>query len=357
MPKFTTHLIDRVEVAQGTLAFTFERPEGLDYVAGQHVTIALTDPLYSDEKGNSRIFSIASSPQDAERLAIATRMTGSALKRSLAEAPFATPVSLIGPAGTFALRPAQTLVVFIAGGIGITPFRSMVLDAIARGLPYRITLIYSNRTPEGAAYHAEFARMAQAHPAFTYVPTMTDAGTSGQPWAGERRTVSADFLRDHVGDIAAPTFYIAGPPGLVAAATKTVLDAGADPERVFAEEFAGYAGSQARATSAATPGTPGFVKVAEAGSLAAGQMRGLRVNGREILICRVGERYFAIANECPHAGGVLSEGELLGQVVTCPLHGAAFDVTNGAVLEPPAEEGVRCYPVRVVNGAIEVDCG
>jgi ferredoxin-NADP reductase len=74
-------------------------------------------------------------------------MTGSAFKRSLAEAPLGTPVSIFGPVGNFTLPVAATAsVVFIAGGIGITPFRSMVLDAVRRR-PHRITLIYSNRIP------------------------------------------------------------------------------------------------------------------------------------------------------------------------------------------------------------------
>ena len=161
MPRFTTRLIDRTQVADGTLAFAFERPAGFEFTAGQYLTITLPDPLYTDEKGNSRTFSIASPPQDAGRLVIATRMTGSALKRSLAEAPLGTPVSIFGPAGDFTLGPDPTPVVFIAGGIGITPFRSMLLDAAARGLPHRITLIYSNRTPEGAPFHEELARPGQ----------------------------------------------------------------------------------------------------------------------------------------------------------------------------------------------------
>ena len=161
MPRFTTRLIDRTEVADGTLAFAFERPAGFEFTAGQYLTITLHDPLYTDEKGNSRTFSIASPPQDAGRLVIATRMTGSALKRSLAEAPLGTPVSIFGPAGDFTLGPDPTPVVFIAGGIGITPFRSMLLDAAARGLPHPITLIYSNRMLEGAPFHEELASLAK----------------------------------------------------------------------------------------------------------------------------------------------------------------------------------------------------
>ena len=62
--------------------------------------------------------------------------------------------------------------------------------------------------------------------------------------------------------------------------------------------------------------------------------------------------YYAVANECPHSAGVLSEGELAGTALTCPLHGAVFDVTTGAVLEPPAEEALTCCDVRMSGDTI-----
>jgi ferredoxin-NADP reductase len=241
MPRFTSRLIDRFGVAEGTMAFAFERPAGFAFTAGQFVTITLPNPLYTDEKGNRRIFSIASAPQEDGRLVVATRMTGSAFKRTLAEVALGAEVTLFGPGGSFTLGPdSSTPVAFIAGGIGITPFRSMILDAVSRNLLQPITLVYSNRNPEGAAFHAELAHIAETYSSLTYVPTMTQAETSKQLWDGERRLVSAEFLRDHIGDMAAPTFYLVGPPGMVTAVTKTVLEAGADPAHVRAEEFKGY---------------------------------------------------------------------------------------------------------------------
>lgn len=241
MPKFATRLVERIEAAKGTMDFAFERPENFQFTAGQFVNLILSNPPYTDEKGNRRTFSIASPPQESGRIEIATRMTGSALKRSLAEIPLGTPIDVLGPSGSFTLHTdASVPAVFIAGGIGITPFRSMTHDAVLRRLPHRITLIYSNRNPESAAFHDELRRLAETHPAFTYVPTMTEADASPQIWDGERRFVTADLLRDHVGDLGIPIFYLAGPPGMVAGVTKTVIEAGADPARVRSEAFEGY---------------------------------------------------------------------------------------------------------------------
>jgi ferredoxin-NADP reductase len=356
MPKYTTRLIDRTQVADGTLAFAFERPAGFEFTAGQYLTLTLTDPLYTDEKGNSRTFSIASPPQDAGRLVIATRMTGSALKRSLAEVPLGTPVSIFGPVGDFTLGPDPTPVVFIAGGIGITPFRSMLLDAAARGLPHRITLIYSNRMLEGAPFHEELASLAKHHAAFAYVPTITEADKSPLPWDGERRLVNADFLHDHVGDMTAPIFYLAGPPGLVVAATKTVLEAGAAPAHVLSEEFSGYESRPIAAAPAQTAvGAANFMKVAQQGDLAPGQVKSVAVNGIQIALCNVDGVYYAIDDACTHRSALLSEGDLIGKEITCPLHGAIFDVTTGEVVEGPAGESVTCYAVRLAGDDIEVE--
>jgi ferredoxin-NADP reductase len=234
-------LKERLEVAEGTMAFVFDRPNGFDFTAGQYVNLILPNPPHTDAGGNRRTFSIASPPHDTADLRVATRMTGSAMKRSLAEVSLGTPVELLGPAGSFTLhQDASVPAVFIAGGIGITPFRSIVHDAVRRRLPHRITLIYSNRTPEGAAFHQEFVRLAETHANLTYLPTMTQPDKARCPWTGECRYVNADFLRDHVGDLSTPIFYLAGPPGLVGAVTKALAEANADVSRLRCEEFAGY---------------------------------------------------------------------------------------------------------------------
>jgi ferredoxin-NADP reductase len=356
MPRFDSKLLGRSEVAEGTTAFALERPAGFHFTAGQHLTLTLPQPPHDDAKGNARTFSIASAPQETEHLLIATRMTGSALKRSLAEVPLGTPLSLVGPAGSFTLYPdASAPVVFVAGGIGITPFRSMVLDAANRGLSRQITLVYSNRTPEATAFHEEFERLAATHRHFRYLPTMTNAEDTRRTWNGERRSVSAALLRDCIGDIARSTFYVAGPPGLVAVATQAVLEAGAHASRVHAEEFAGYEAKQAATAARERQPAARFRKVAKTGELAPGQGKAVSVNGAAIALFNVDGEYYAIDDSCPHAGGVLSEGELTGKELTCPLHGAVFDVTTGEVLGPPADEGVACYKVRVSGGDIEVE--
>jgi nitrite reductase/ring-hydroxylating ferredoxin subunit len=93
------------------------------------------------------------------------------------------------------------------------------------------------------------------------------------------------------------------------------------------------------------------VKLAE---LAVGSMRACVVGAREIVICHTREGVFAVDNICTHAHARLCEGRLRTTRLVCPLHGASFDIRDGRVLGPPAEVPLPTYPVRVVDGVVEV---
>ena len=99
----------------------------------------------------------------------------------------------------------------------------------------------------------------------------------------------------------------------------------------------------------------GFVKVAKADEIAPGQGKRVEVNGKKIALFNVEGAFYATDDSCTHRGGPLSEGVLDGKEVTCPWHGATFDVTTGEVLGPPAPEGVSRYNVRLEGDNIEVE--
>lgn len=99
----------------------------------------------------------------------------------------------------------------------------------------------------------------------------------------------------------------------------------------------------------------GFVKVAKTGDLASGQAKMVEVGGKKIALFNVEGTYCAIDDTCTHRGGPLSEGALVGKKVTCPWHGAVYDVTTGEVLGPPAPKGVARYNVRVSGSDVELE--
>lgn len=227
------------DVAEETAGFVFELGTPMAFEPGQTCDVTFSTPKYHDEKGTARTFSIASSPADQPRLLFATRLTGSAFKRSLLEAAPGTEVDIDGPYGSLTLhKNAAKPGVLMAGGIGITPFRSIVKHAAEARLPHRLTLFYSNRTAGSAAFIADLERWEAENPNFRLVATITEP--DGQPWSHDTGTMDAEFLRQRLQDAADAIYYVAGPPAFVKG-MRTALDAlGADPDAIRTEEFAGY---------------------------------------------------------------------------------------------------------------------
>jgi ferredoxin-NADP reductase len=128
----------------------------------------------------------------------------------------------------------------LTGGIGITPFRSIALEAAHAGLAHRLRLFYSNRRPEDAAFLDELAELEKTNPNYRFIATMTAAATSKRPWTGETGYINPEMLARFIDDLKAPVYYVAGPEGLVSAMRKTLGDAGVTEEDIRAEEFSGY---------------------------------------------------------------------------------------------------------------------
>ena len=98
----------------------------------------------------------------------------------------------------------------------------------------------------------------------------------------------------------------------------------------------------------------GFVKVADVGELSPGDMKVVEVGSEPVLVANVDGNIVACDDTCTHALASLSEGDLSGEEIECPLHGAAFNVTTGEVLTPPAEDKLKTYEVRIDGGNVMV---
>src|SRR2546429_1580837 len=97
-----------------------------------------------------------------------------------------------------------------------------------------------------------------------------------------------------------------------------------------------------------------LIKVAETGEIPAGRMKQVVVNGEPVAIANVAGSFFAFGGSCTHDQGPLADGDLEGAIVTCPWHFSQFDVKTGQVVEPPAEEPVRSYPVQVEGSSLYI---
>ena len=230
---------EKREVAKGTLLVVFDLlGEEVDFEPGQYFWVELLDPPYDDEKGPRRHISVVTSPTERGVLGLCTRIRESAFKRSLVELPVGAPVDVEQPKGSFVL-PQETdrPYVFVAGGIGITVFRSMLRYIADEGLPHRVTLVYSARELESAPFVDELREIERANPNFRLVLTMTNDSS----WDGESRHVGPDLLGDHLdGDLAAYTYYVAGPPGMVNGVVEALEQAGIPEEQVRPDRFSGY---------------------------------------------------------------------------------------------------------------------
>ena len=240
MPSQTIKLTRSEEVAEGTMAFRFTRPSAFEFRAGQSVDVTLIDPPETDAEGNTRTFSIASPPFE-DNLTIATRMRDSAFKRVLRQAPQGLEVRVEGPGGSFALHKNATKpAVFLAGGIGITPFLSMVRQAAKDKAPQLLYVFYSNRRPEDTPFLDLLAAVPAENPNFHFIATMTAMAKSRRQWTGETGVIDREMLLRHVSELVGPIYYVAGPPAMVTAMRAMLASAGLDEDDIRTEEFSGY---------------------------------------------------------------------------------------------------------------------
>jgi ferredoxin-NADP reductase len=230
---------EKEQVAKGTLMVVFDLlGEEVDFQPGQYFFVNLIDPPYDDDRGGRRHFSVVTSPGERDVLGFCTRLRDSAFKKSIQELEVGSEADVEQPKGNY-LLPEDTSrdYVFIAGGIGITVFRCMLHYIDENDLPYRVTLLYSNRSVEETPFLDELRDLDSRREDFRLVLTMTDDPS----WDGESRKIDADFLRDQLGDrVTELTYLVAGPPQMVAGMTETLAGAGVPDDQVLPDKFSGY---------------------------------------------------------------------------------------------------------------------
>jgi ferredoxin-NADP reductase len=240
MPPYKTKLKAQKSVCAGTTAFYFEKPAGLEFEAGQFFNFTLLSLDETDLQGNTRALSIASAPHE-RNLMVAMRLRATAFKRTLNSLPLGAELLLQGPFGAMTLpRNTTRPAVLLAGGIGITPFRSLIRNAAESPSPRRLFLFYSVRVPEEAAFLEELQEMEQCKMRYKFICTVTQSEKSRMSWRGETGRISIQMLSKWIPDLSLPIYYIAGPPAMVTGVRRMLIGAGVAEEDIRAEEFYGY---------------------------------------------------------------------------------------------------------------------
>ena len=216
-PTYLSKLKSREEVAEQTMAFRFERPAGFKFTPGQCIDMTLLNPPKTDAEGNGRTFSIASAPYE-DFLMVATRLRDTAFKQVLRSLPLGTEVEISAPSGDLKLHHDKSrTAVILTGGIGITPFRSILLSAAKEKLTIPIFLFYANRRPEDAAFLDELQELEKQNPNYKLIASMSEMKKSQRAWNGEKGVIDAPMLAKYLKGVASPIYYITGPPAMVKA--------------------------------------------------------------------------------------------------------------------------------------------
>lgn len=237
--RFLLMLMKKNELADGTYEFAFAPDRPFAWRPGQYLEWTLSH-RFNDDRGNRRYFTIASSPaEDMVRLGVKFHEPKSSFKRALDAMKTGDTISASHLAGDFVLpKDATKKLVFIAGGIGVTPFRSMVQHLVDTKDPRAITLLYSNKTASEIAYKDVFDSAAQAIGMKTVYALTDEPSPVPGTHAGK---IDGALIKREVPDYAERTFYISGPHGMVEAFKKTLRGMGVSRLRIKTDYFPGFA--------------------------------------------------------------------------------------------------------------------
>lgn len=237
--EFKTPFIRKEQLAKDAYGFYFQKPANFSFSPGQYVRVTL-DIQNPDERGNSHFFSLAISPS-AKEIRIVTRIVQSTFKKTLAALTQGNLVQFFGPVGRFTFdettpRPH----VLLAGGIGITPFLSMVPYVVEKKLTIPITLFVSFSTVEDAIYYEELSQLSKKSKMIQIIYTITQPENSIKQWTGETGRISKELIEKYVQNYSNSLFMIAGPPAMVSAMEELVKSMGVAVEQIRKESFSGY---------------------------------------------------------------------------------------------------------------------
>jgi glycine betaine catabolism B len=228
--EYGVRYLEGVDEARGVKSFRFERPGGYGFLAGQYCLLRLGEGLVKP-------FSFSNAPGEGDYLQFTTRMSGSMYKRALGDLSVGESAMVSDARGEFTLSEGHDRVVFLAGGIGITPFRSICRDLMDKGSAVDVVLFYGGGRLEDMAFRGDFEAMSSGNPGLmvVYVPESPPEG-----WSGCSGRICEGHLRGEVPDFLGRQIFVCGPPGMVESMRGMLESLGVSPGRVFVEGFQGY---------------------------------------------------------------------------------------------------------------------
>lgn len=244
----TCTLLRKENVSENAVSFYFSRPFD-NFFPGQYIRMIL--PIIpTDDRGASHFFTISSSPLEKEFFTVTTKVGQSDFKKYLFSMESGDEISIFGPLGGFYLREEDTSEkVFLAGGIGVTPFHSMISYIAEKNLTIPVTLLVSFSTVEEAIFYKELTNIAVNHPSIKVVYSIShleEPEQSRRPeksqkiWNGEVGRISESLIKKYVSDLQKPTFFVVGPPAMVTATEELLHTMQIPMDHIKTESMTGY---------------------------------------------------------------------------------------------------------------------
>ncbi len=242
MANFTLVFKERKNVAHGTDMFVFEKPADFVFAAGQYVVLRLSNLVAPDTRAGVRSFSLSSAPSE-DHVAFTMRQGDSGFKQTMYALKPGDTIMATGPVGHFTLSYAADglPIIFLVGGIGITPVRSILKQAEKEGDERSFTVFYSNRFAQDAAFHEELSALQVKN--LHYITTLSQETT---PCAGaneERGYICEAMLRKYVPDVVNVWYYLVGAPAFIQGMEEMLTAMGVAKERQVCDPFAGLTGA------------------------------------------------------------------------------------------------------------------
>lgn len=233
MIEFDTQLLEVVKRTSDVRSYRFTRPEDFSFLAGQFFFVTL-DP--GSDREQTKHFSFSNSPTEEGFIELTTKLTGSDYKNRLDSLEVGEVIRIRRLAGEFTLGDNRDIV-FLSGGVGITPIRSMIKYATDDKLDVDMTLLYGNWTPADIIFRQDLDDMVKQNSRLKVVHTLTDPSPD---WSGYTGRIDQELIEKEIPSPLEKTFYLCGPPGMVEAMKNILAGMNVPQGKIKAESFTGY---------------------------------------------------------------------------------------------------------------------
>jgi ferredoxin-NADP reductase len=231
--KFETKLQEIIPRTHDVTSFRFSKPTDLNYKPGQFMFVTIKQ----GEKELSKHFSFSSSPTEQEHIEFTKKFTDHEYSLALKSAKVGDWTRIDAPYGQFTFEGEYPKITLLGGGIGITPFMSICKNATDESLNSKITLFYGCRTEKDITFKKEFEALAEKNKNLKLVLIVNEITAQ---WKGVTGIINAELVKQYLPDYKENIFYACGPPPMVEAMEKLVLNLGLPKEKLKREYFTGY---------------------------------------------------------------------------------------------------------------------